>query len=66
MHNYGHGGSGVTLMWGCGQQVAALVKGLVAGGGSDCEVAADGGGDCEVVADGATNEEVFKFGASKL
>lgn len=29
VHDYGHGGSGITLSWGCADDVAALVSGLV-------------------------------------
>ena len=33
VHNYGHGGSGVTLSWGCATEVADLVERLVRGDG---------------------------------
>ena len=32
VHNYGHGGSGVVVSWGCAQVVAALAAGQAGGG----------------------------------
>jgi D-amino-acid oxidase len=31
IHNYGHGGSGVTLSWGCAEEVMELVRGAMEG-----------------------------------
>ena len=30
VHNYGHGGSGVTLSWGCAEETLGLVRGVLA------------------------------------
>jgi D-amino-acid oxidase len=30
VHNYGHGGSGITVSWGCAQDVATLVAQIAA------------------------------------
>jgi D-amino-acid oxidase len=30
LHNYGHGGAGVTLSWGCAADIAALATRLLA------------------------------------
>jgi glycine/D-amino acid oxidase-like deaminating enzyme len=30
IHNYGHGGAGITLSWGCAQQVSDMVAGRIA------------------------------------
>ncbi len=29
VHNYGHGGSGFTLSWGCAQEATQLVKSML-------------------------------------
>jgi D-amino-acid oxidase len=35
VHNYGHGGSGVTFSWGCASDVAELVESLVRHGAAE-------------------------------
>ena len=35
VHDYGHGGAGVTLSWGCAEEVVALVRAGAAGGAGD-------------------------------
>jgi D-amino-acid oxidase len=39
VHNYGHGGSGVTYSWGCGSEVVELVEKLLLGGVSGRDTA---------------------------
>ncbi len=29
IHNYGHGGSGITLSWGCANEVIEMAKSIV-------------------------------------
>ena len=29
IHNYGHGGNGIALSWGCGKHVARIAKDMV-------------------------------------
>lgn len=37
VHNYGHGGSGVTFSWGCAAEVVTLVEEVVGGGPADAQ-----------------------------
>jgi D-amino-acid oxidase len=32
IHNYGHGGAGITMSWGCADAAVKLVQTLIAGG----------------------------------
>jgi D-amino-acid oxidase len=34
VHNYGHGGSGVTVSWGCAEDVAEKVRESLEAGGA--------------------------------
>lgn len=37
IHNYGHGGSGVTFSWGCAQEVLQMGEALLSGSGNNTE-----------------------------
>ena len=44
VHNYGHGGAGITLSWGCAAKVRGLVDGHIAGAEDEKAVAVLGSG----------------------